>query len=148
MIDKGSGNVVAAIRAKIASRTLPLVTPQRVSVSPGMDLQCDACDQPITAADTEYDIGLPGDRVLRFHRPCFNIWHVERAKARMESAPVPVAALLVTDGFICQGCLALKTGMSREEVIAAIEVIGPQMRVISAEDNCRQCGALTRVFKM
>jgi hypothetical protein len=80
MIGAGSPEVVAAIRAKISARRLPTAVPTRVSFGRGADRRCDGCDQPITSAETEYEIELPHSHVWRLHRPCFNIWHVERVR--------------------------------------------------------------------
>ena len=40
---------------------------------------CDACELSTTAKDIEYEVDTPDGRILRFHKPCFALWHQERA---------------------------------------------------------------------
>jgi len=74
-------DLARSIRAKVAEGRLPLPAdrPGKLWVGKGNGRPCDACDQPITNTDTEYETDLPTGRTIRFHRPCFRAWHAERA---------------------------------------------------------------------
>jgi hypothetical protein len=78
MLEQGSRDVTAAIRAKIVAGTLPTAAPLKVWFSPGTNRPCDGCDQPITEAEVEYEIDLPAERVCRLHQKCLDLWHQER----------------------------------------------------------------------
>lgn len=66
------------IRVKLESGKLPMEKPSRVWSGSGTDHSCDACDDPITPADIEYEVNVSIHDTLRFHQHCFNIWHEER----------------------------------------------------------------------
>jgi hypothetical protein len=73
----------AAIRSKIAAGTLPVHREdggEKLWVGNGNGRPCDACGEPITAAEREYEIDLPGGRTLRFHGKCLTAWHDARAE--------------------------------------------------------------------
>jgi hypothetical protein len=72
-------DVSVYIRAKIAAGRLPVPRnpPGPVWVSNGRGRSCDACDQPITASEIEYEADLPSG--LHFHQECFAAWHQHRA---------------------------------------------------------------------
>jgi hypothetical protein len=74
-------DVARSIRAKIAAGRLPLPAnpPGKVWVGRGNGRPCDACDQPITDTEMEYETDLPTGQTIRFHRPCIEAWHTERA---------------------------------------------------------------------
>ena len=76
-------DVVTCIQAKIAAGALPLPqdAPGKVWVGPGMGKVCDACDEPVTPADREYEIDLV-DRTLRFHSGCLAAWHQQRIEGQ------------------------------------------------------------------
>ena len=75
----------AMIAAKIAAGRLPLPEqpPGKVWVGHGNGRTCDACDQPITPSDLQYEVDLSGGQTLRFHSKCLAAWH----QARMERPP-------------------------------------------------------------
>jgi hypothetical protein len=72
-----------SIRSKIATGLLPLPkdAPGKVWVGPGTGKVCDACDEPVTDKDREYEIDLP-DRTLRFHSDCIAAWHQQRIEGQ------------------------------------------------------------------
>ena len=69
-------DVSICIRARIAAGLLPLPpdAPGKVWIGPGLGKICDACDEPVTAADREYEVDIT-DRTLRFHSECLAAWH-------------------------------------------------------------------------
>jgi hypothetical protein len=75
-------DVASSIRAKIAAGRLPLPAnpPGKVWVGTGNLRPCDACDQPITDTEIEYETYLPTGQTIRFHRPCFEAWQPEGAR--------------------------------------------------------------------
>jgi hypothetical protein len=68
--------MVEAIRAKIASGTLPRSMAAMLWASKGNGQLCDGCEMPINDIQHEFDV--PDGRVLRFHRACFYFWDSER----------------------------------------------------------------------
>jgi hypothetical protein len=74
-------DVTGCIRAKIAAGSLPIPSdpPDQMWVGNGNGRACDACDQPITDTEFEYETDLPTGQTLRFHRECLQAWHQERA---------------------------------------------------------------------
>jgi hypothetical protein len=75
--------LAAVVRHKIATGVLPTATPTKVWVGKGMGRLCDACDLTVTSADIEYETDLPCGRTLRFHQPCFTVWHEARVKSQI-----------------------------------------------------------------
>lgn len=72
-------DVLGCIRAKIASGVLPIPInpPGKLWVGKGSGRSCDACDQPITKVETEYETDLPAGETLRFHKQCLHAWRAE-----------------------------------------------------------------------
>ena len=72
-------DVPGCIRVKIASGVLPIpIDPLgKLWVGKGSGLSCDACDQPITEAETEYEMDMPTGETLRFHKQCLEAWRAE-----------------------------------------------------------------------
>lgn len=75
-------DIVSGIRAKIAAGRLPLPPDgrRRVWIGKGTGRPCDGCDQPITDTQVEYEFHMTG-QTIRFHGPCVDAWHAERAPA-------------------------------------------------------------------
>ena len=71
----------AKIRAKIASGFLPVASDPigKLWVGKGSGRFCDGCDQPITNADSEHEIGVPTGETIRFHRRCLAVWRQAHA---------------------------------------------------------------------
>jgi len=69
-------DIQVTINSKIAAGLIPVSTngSRKVWVGQGNGQHCDACDEPITAADREYEVDLPSRRTLRFHATCFTAW--------------------------------------------------------------------------
>jgi hypothetical protein len=45
----------------------------------GTGQRCSGCGRPITAADVEYEVDLPGARLaMRLHQPCLEAWDQQR----------------------------------------------------------------------
>jgi hypothetical protein len=72
-------DVSECIRVKIASGLLPTPTDPsgKLWVGKGDGHACSGCDQPITQAQTEYELDLPTRETLRFHKQCFDAWLTE-----------------------------------------------------------------------
>lgn len=83
-------DVASRVRAKIAEGRLPLPAnpPGKMWVGPGNLRPCDACDQPITHIETEYEIDLPTGQTIRFHKRCFEVWQTEGASSTFRGMPV------------------------------------------------------------
>jgi hypothetical protein len=71
--------LAAVIADKICSGSLPLPPepPQKYFAGKGTGQLCDVCEQPITAADLEYELDT-GGRTLRFHEKCLDMWRQVR----------------------------------------------------------------------
>jgi hypothetical protein len=76
-------DIVRGIRAKIAAGRLPLpaAQPRKLWVGKGTGRPCDGCDRPITDAEVEYELDITTGQTIRFHKPCLDVWHAERAPA-------------------------------------------------------------------
>ena len=81
------------IRAKITVGRLPIPSdlPGKMWAGKGSGRSCDACDQPITDTDIEYETDLPS-QTLRFHQRCLHAW-LEEHPSRMSGQPPPRARL-------------------------------------------------------
>ena len=148
----GHGGLAAVIRAKIATGLLPGEAPSRMWAGPGSNNTCDACDQPITADQQEYECQPPGSRTIRVHWECLEAWRVARGddvgQPRQTDAPhrdttaTRIAAIL-RDGSpagYCIECLAARLGVPINEVRDAAQVLvaRPGFRVVERE--CYTCG--------
>jgi hypothetical protein len=80
----------AAIRQRIDAGRLPVMIPKRISAGYGTESLCDACEQPITRKQVEYDIDdVPYGAPLSLHLGCHVLWQiecVERMRAAMPDA--------------------------------------------------------------
>jgi hypothetical protein len=78
-------HIVNRIRAKIAAGQLPLLSsaPGKLWVGRGNGRPCDACDQPITHTEAEYETDLATGQTIRFHRPCFEAWNTEQPQSKV-----------------------------------------------------------------
>jgi hypothetical protein len=78
--DSGTGEIAALVHASIQAGLVPTEAPDTVWVGKGTGKTCDACGLPVTVVDIEYETDLPSGRTIRFHLPCFTVWHEERVK--------------------------------------------------------------------
>ena len=69
-------HMAASIRAKIEAGALPHPSEAQAGLwaGKGNGQCCSACDQPIEAGETEFEIEVPTSRTFRFHRQCFKAW--------------------------------------------------------------------------
>jgi len=74
-----SAELIAVIREKILAGTLSKELPRRMWAGHGTGKNCDACDQPTTENDVEYEIEMADGKIFWFHQPCLGLWHQERA---------------------------------------------------------------------
>jgi hypothetical protein len=72
---------VARVRAKLASGALPRGAPHKISTGLGKGLACSGCERPITAAELEDQVEMPGGGMLRLHRNCLGVWQASLARA-------------------------------------------------------------------
>jgi hypothetical protein len=82
--DIGQTNLAGIIQAKIAAGLLPCARPEKMLVGYGSSKACDACEQPVTMQDREYEFEAPGLGTLRLHAECLAMWHIERVKQVVE----------------------------------------------------------------
>ena len=67
----------ARIRERIDTGRLPVLSPGSLQAGYGSGSTCDACDQPITWSQVEYEIGDPRyGTTLKFHLGCHALWHL------------------------------------------------------------------------
>lgn len=73
------GKLRLTIRHKITAGVLPGAPPKTVWAGIGTGRPCDACDETITAAQTEIELEMPSASrpLARLHRECFAIWREE-----------------------------------------------------------------------
>ena len=77
----GTRDVADVVREKLAAGTLPCNAPTKMWVGNGSGRSCDACGQPITPTDIEYEPDFADPSVqVRFHQKCLDVWHQERAR--------------------------------------------------------------------
>lgn len=65
------------IRRGILDGVLPREHCRMTWYGPGTGGTCVACEQPITAEDTEVECDLQNGGTLRFHRRCYDLWASE-----------------------------------------------------------------------
>lgn len=78
--DIGQTNLADAIQGKLAAGLLPRDRPAKMWVGFGSGKACDACEQPITTREREYEFDPPGLGTIRLHAECLAMWHIERVK--------------------------------------------------------------------
>ena len=72
---------------RIEASRLPLDLSTNILAGEGAGVQCDLCDQVITADKIEYDVTDPrSGRCLRFHIACHLAWQRECALRRKQSS--------------------------------------------------------------
>jgi hypothetical protein len=81
IVEEGSQDIEATIRAKLAAGELPRAKPEKVWAGKGTNQPCAGCGGTIARADVEYEIDLPGGP-LRFHQNCIAIWDEQRLHPR------------------------------------------------------------------
>jgi hypothetical protein len=81
----------ALIRAKLVSGELPNAKPEKVWGGKGTGQRCSGCGRPITAADVEYELDLPGARAaMRLHQACLEVWDQHRTNFPPKDFPPKV----------------------------------------------------------
>jgi len=72
----------ARIRRRIDEGRLPVHLPDRISAGHGSGSKCDACDQPVSAGEIEYNVEDPrnGTTRLSLHLECYLLWQIECVK--------------------------------------------------------------------
>jgi len=77
------------IRQRLQEGALPLRKPTRTWGGPGAGLDCEACDQPITKDQLEYEVQFDPDPVepVHMHLGCFAAWELERELIARASPP-------------------------------------------------------------
>lgn len=69
--------LLAGIRQKILTGTLPKENCRMTWYGPGTGGVCVACDLPIAADDSEVECDVPNGGTIRLHRRCYDIWTAE-----------------------------------------------------------------------
>ena len=81
MLQQDSRDLTVVVRQKLFFGTLPRDEPTKMWVGNGSGRSCDACGQPITPTDIEYEPDFADPSVqVRFHQKCLDVWHQERAR--------------------------------------------------------------------
>jgi hypothetical protein len=62
---------------KLKAGALPDRLPEKMGSGFGGGHACDACDDPVLPAQTEYTYELPNGRTLRLHVGCAGLWQAE-----------------------------------------------------------------------
>jgi hypothetical protein len=65
------------IRQKVGDGSLPCEPRPKTWAGAGRGESCDGCDEYVLVSDIEFEVDLPDGKTLRFHRACFEIWHIE-----------------------------------------------------------------------
>ena len=73
---KPGADLFELVRDKLCNGELWSLTDGSVLAGPGADHPCHICDQPITAADTDYEATAPS-AVVHVHVPCYQAWMAE-----------------------------------------------------------------------
>jgi hypothetical protein len=74
------------IREKILSGQLPRQVPEKLVPGFGNGQTCDGCDETIYGAQVEYDIDMPGGRLVRLHFGCSGLWQAELLRGEVRRA--------------------------------------------------------------
>lgn len=71
------------VRALLRDGCLPRETPAQTWGSEGSGWRCDVCGYPIGVGETEYELLFARlvDASLHLHRPCYELWELERQRA-------------------------------------------------------------------
>lgn len=81
------------VRQLLENGHLPVKLPRRVRAGYGSGRLCDACDQPITSTQVEYEVEDESDgRRLSLHMGCHVIWQIECARAKLDAVDSPLPA--------------------------------------------------------
>ncbi|PYO00188.1 MAG: hypothetical protein DMD91_11045 [Candidatus Rokuibacteriota bacterium] len=84
IIEHDGRDLTVTIRKKLASGRLPREFPTQMWVGYGNGRPCDACEQPVTLADVEYEPEFSDPSVhIRLHEKCLGVWHEEREGSRV-----------------------------------------------------------------
>lgn len=65
------------ISDKVQAGLLPNHLPEKLGGGFGGGHACDSCDDPILLGQAEYTYELRGDRILRLHISCVELWQAE-----------------------------------------------------------------------
>jgi hypothetical protein len=78
----------ACVRQRIDAGRLPVTVPKKINAGYGTGSRCDACDQPITRSQVEYDIDeVPSGAPLHLHLGCHVLWQIECVERLRAAAP-------------------------------------------------------------
>ena len=138
----------AQARAAVMSGRLPARKPNRTRGGPGVGAPCAVCALPITKVEIELEVPLGPDAVAHLHIACFTAWEFERQDA---ADPVNEAARFVTvlmDMRLCLRCVAMKSDIPEEQLVALIRNIQRTVTVNDRLDFCDSCGRRTLVYKL
>jgi len=76
-----SKSLAEIVRDKVDSGVLPLDAPVKLWAGLGSGQRCSVCEQPILAAQAEYEPQYDDGRaVIRFHAGCHGLWEAERRR--------------------------------------------------------------------
>ena len=135
-------------QAAVQDGRLPSRKPSHTSGGPGVGAACAVCDLPITQAELEIEIAFLRDAAAHLHIACFTAWEFERQDA---ADPVNEAARFVTvllDTRLCLRCVAMKSDIPEEQLVALIRNIQRTVTVNDRLDFCDSCGRRTLVYKL
>jgi len=70
------------VRALLRDCYLPREAPAQMWGGEGSGWRCDVCGHPIAHGEAEYELLFtrPGDSGLHLHRPCYEMWEIERQR--------------------------------------------------------------------
>ena len=68
------------VRALLRDCCLPRETPAQLWGGEGNGWRCDVCGHPIVRGEAEYELlfDRTADASLHLHRPCYEMWEIER----------------------------------------------------------------------
>jgi hypothetical protein len=75
------------VRTKLASGLLPTAEPDKLFAGYGTGRACSVCEEPLLAAQTEYEFTDPSGVTFRFHVGCYGLWEGERRRRGLAHAP-------------------------------------------------------------
>jgi hypothetical protein len=139
-------------RAALKDGRLPPRKPSHTWGGPGVGIACAVCELPITQAELEIEVAFLRDATAHLHIACFTAWEFERQDAASQESPVnDEAARFVTalmDTRLCLRCVAIKSEIPEERLVAVIRNIQRTVTVNDRLDLCDSCGCRTIVYKL
>ena len=134
-------------RAAVQDGRLPSRKPSHTSGGPGVGAACAVCDLPITQAELEIEIAFLRDAAAHLHIACFTAWEasLEESPAKDEAARF---VTLLMDSRLCLRCVAMKSDIPEDRLVAVIRNIQRTVTVNDRLDRCDSCGRRTLVYKL